>query len=146
MRFPQQYVLKAQLPTGLTAITGAAPQTVAGNQLDSGNVGQSLAARVSCAITTNTLTIAAQWQVLDDDGSTWRNAVDQTNSSDTVLQTGTGTLVTKDFYIVAPAGILAGSRFVRLLLTSGTGSGGGAGVDSASVEYDYRAPVNTLGS
>jgi len=146
MRFPQAYVLKGQLPTGVTGFTGAAPQTLASAALDSGLVGSYLAARVYAKATTNTLTITGKWQVLDDDGSSWRDAIDQTNVADTILVTGTGSAVTAVKVISAPNSCLAGGRQCRFLLTTGVASGGGAGTDEGSIAYEYRQPVNVLGS
>lgn len=137
MRYPAANLFRAQLPTGVVGFTGAAPQTVAGNQLDSG-LCTMLCARVYAKATTNTLTLLAKWQILDDDGSTWRDFIDQNNTTNTVLVTGTGSAVTTVKYINAPNGLLAGGRFVRMIVVSGVGVGGGAGTDEASVEYDYR--------
>jgi hypothetical protein len=145
MRFPQAYVTKAITPTA-TGITGAAPQTVAGATLDSGLASIVIGARVYCKATTNTLTLTAKWQVLDNDGTTWIDCVESNNPANVVMATGTGSAVTATKMISAPLSVTAGSRGARVLVTSGVGVGAGAGTDEASVSYDYRAPVNVYGS
>jgi|HubBroStandDraft_2_1064218.scaffolds.fasta_scaffold530765_1 hypothetical protein len=141
MRFPQVYVHQAESLTAALPISGAAPQTVAGNTLDAGKVGTALAAIVAVSITTLSLTVVAEWQALV--GSTWATVGTPNNS--TVLQTGTGTLATGSYYVPAPKEVLAGSRQVRLVVVSGGASGGGAGVDSVIISYDFRAPTTSLG-
>jgi hypothetical protein len=142
MRFPQQFVQQVAYPSGALAISGAAPQTVVGNQFDSGLVGRELGAVVVASITTLNLTVAAEWQVLE--GSTW--VAVQSPTTATVLQTGTGTLVTGSYYVPAPPGVASANRWARLAVISGDVSGGGAGVDSVAISYDFRGPTNSMAS
>lgn len=145
MRFPQSYVTKAVTPAA-TGFTGAAPQTVAGAALDSGLASITIGARVYCKATTNTLTLTAKWQVLDNDGSTWIDVVESNNPANVIMVTGTGSAVISTKMISAPLSVTSGSRQCRVLVTSGVGVGAGAGSDEAQVTYDFRAPVNVYGS
>ena len=132
--------------TGLTAITGAAPQTVTGNSIPvmspDGHGGYAVApgtlsAKCTIAITTNTITISGKWQV-SSDGSTWVNcATSPQNAAAVVLATGTGALVTTTVSVPAPDAVY-GHLYARCVLTSGVAGGGGVGVDDASISYNFR--------
>lgn len=129
-----------------SAITGAAPQTINGAALAVMNPdGRSalavapgtLSAKVVLRLTTNTITVAAKWQV-SSDGSTWIDcAATPNNPAAVVLATGTGSLVTTTVMVPASDAVY-GHQYARLVLTSGVASGGGAGVDEASIGYDCR--------
>lgn len=115
-----------QQALGVTAVSGAAPQTVTGNTVIMNKVETgSLSATVYTLATTNTLTLTAKWQV-SDDGSTWVAQV-----------TGTGSAVSATRVIPAPDSVY-GKRRARCVVVSGTGSGGGAGQDEANISYNYR--------
>jgi hypothetical protein len=129
-----------------TAISGAAPQTVAGNTLSipnplagSGNaiaVG-SLAAFVVVNLTTNTLTVSGKWQV-SADGSTWYNcATSPQNAAAVAIATGTGVLATTSLVVPASDAVYGWPK-ARFVLTTGVAAGGGAGVDEAAISYSYR--------
>jgi hypothetical protein len=142
MRFPQQFVqigaASAAVTYSGTAGTLVAPTT----SIDGGLVGSFLAALAVVSITTSGLTVSFTWQVLV--GSTWVNAISSANS--VVGATGTGTLASTSIYVPAPEGLVAGSRAIRLASTTAVHGGGGAGVDSFTVAYEFRAPSNSLGS
>lgn len=145
MRFPQNYVYRTQFSTGVKAVSGAAPVTVAGNQLDTGLAAITCSARVYTKATTNTLTLLAKWQVLDDDNATWLDVVESNNPANVVLVTGTGSAVTAIKHISPPLAVTAGNRPARVVVFSGVGTGGGLGVDECSIAYDFRAPVSVYG-
>jgi hypothetical protein len=142
MRFPQQYVQQAGYPSAAVTYSGTAGTLVAPTTgVDSGLVGLFLAGLAVVSITTSGLTVSFTWQVLV--GSTWVSVVSASNS--VVGVTGTGTLASTSIYVPAPEGIVAGSRSVRLASTTAVHGGGGAGVDSYTVSYDFRAPTTSLG-
>lgn len=128
-----------QLAVAVTAFTGAAPQTVTGttiamDQVDKGT----LSANVYALATTNTLTVTAKWQV-SDDAVTFRDAYGPNRATNVAIATGTGSAVTDTICITAPDAVYA-KRYARLVCVSGTGSGGGLGVDEASISYNWRKP------
>lgn len=145
LRYPQSYVFRTQLSTGVTGVTGAAPITVAGKALDSGLASICVGARVYAKATTSTLTLTAKWQVLDDDGATWLDVVESNNPANVVMVTGTGSAVTATKFLSAPLAVTAGNRQARVIILSAVGVGGGAGTDECSIAYDYRSPSTTLG-
>lgn len=122
--------------TGVAGLTGAAPQTGAGNTLASCNVEPgTLGAHVYAKATTNTLTITGKWQT-SANGSTWRDCALSNNAANVALVTGTGSAVTATKRVSAPAGAL-GQRYVRFVVVSGVGVGAGAGTDEYSIAYSY---------
>lgn len=132
--------------TGYTAISGAAPQTVTGNAIammsPDGNgslavVPGSLSAKVVANINENTLTLTGKWQV-SSDGSTWYNCANAPqNPAAVALVTGTGSPVVTTICVPAPD-VVYGWAKSRFVLTSGVAAGGGAGVDEASISYNFR--------
>lgn len=138
-------IMPNQKPTGTTALTGAAPQTITGNTLPTNQVETgTLGARVYAKATTNTLTITGKWQV-SDNGSTWVDSSGGANApANVTLVTGTGAAVTSTIDIPAPSTVY-GRRYARFLLVSGVGVGGGLGTDEGSVAYNYRLPSPLTG-
>lgn len=129
--------------TGATGFTGAAPQTVAGATLSAAALRietGSLSANVYAKATTNTLTLTAKWQV-SLDGSTFRDCYLANRPANVTIVTGTGSAVTDTITVDAPAACY-GMPYCRLIVVSGTGSGGGAGVDEAKITYNYRIGWN----
>lgn len=143
MRFPAAYAQRSQLSTGVTGVTGAAPQTVAGKTIDSGVASICLGARVYAKATTGSLTLAAKWQILDDDGVTWIDVVESNNPANVVLVTASAN-VTK--MLTAPLAVVAGCRSARVVVISAGATGAGAGTDECSIAYDFRQPVSAFGS
>jgi len=143
MRFPAAYALRTQLSTGVLGVTGAAPQTVAGKALDSGLASVCLGARVYAKAGTASLTLAAKWQVLDDDGSTWIDCVESNNPANVVLVTAAANVVK---LVTAPLAVVAGNRSARVVVVSAGATGAGAGTDECSIAYDFRMPVSAFGS
>jgi hypothetical protein len=133
-----------------TAISGAAPQTVAGNTLSVPNplagsggaiVPGTLSALVTVRLTTLNITATAKWQV-SADGSTWYDAAPAQNPANVAIATGTGSIVTTNKVISAPEACYGWSK-VRCVIVSGAEAGGGADVDDAAIAYNYRtAPVS----
>lgn len=136
--------------TGYTAISGAAPQTVTGNALSMPNpiagsggaiVPGTLSALASMNITESGLTLTGKWQV-SADGSTWIDATVANGATNVALATGTGSIVLTKRSVAAPDTVYGWSK-ARFVLTSGAAAGGGAGVDEASISYNYRVgPVS----
>lgn len=130
---------------GFAAISGAAPQTINGNSLPVMNPDGSsglavapgtLSARVVASLTTATLTVTGKWQV-SENGSTWVDAANSNNAANVVIATGTGALVETTKAISAPEACY-GHTYTRFVLISGVAAGGGAGVDEASIAYNFR--------
>lgn len=125
-----------------SGFTGAAPQTVNGKAVLLNDV-QDGTLSVWCTVLadTNTLTITGKWQVLDQAGNWVDVAYDAQNPAGVALATGTAgadAAVTK--VIPAPAAVYA-FRQCRFVWVTGTGVGGGAGVDEVSkYGYFYRRP------
>jgi hypothetical protein len=129
-----------------SAISGAAPQTVNGNALAIMNPDGSsalavapgtLSALVTLAITTSSLAVSAKWQV-SSNGSTWVDAANAPqNPAAVALATGTGSIVTTTKSVPAPDSVY-GFLYARCVLTTSGASGGGAGVDEASISYNCR--------
>lgn len=138
-------IMPNQKSTGVLGLTGAAPQTggsAATNIITMSQVETStLSAKVYAKATTNTLTITAKWQVSDGGASpTWEDcAGTPNNAANVALVTGTGVAVTSTIHIPAPSCVY-GKRFARIVVVTGVGVGGGAGVDEYSIAYDYRQP------
>lgn len=133
------------LPTGVTAFTGAAPQTVTGGVIVMAKPNfsprpGSLAAHVYALATTSTLTITGKWQV-SEDNSTWVDAYRDGRPANVIIVTGTGSAVTDTIRVAAPDSVYSAS-YARFRLTSGVGVGGGLAVDEASCAYFYLADRN----
>lgn len=135
-------IKNTQLASGVTGLTGAAPQALNGSTVNMVPIAVStLSANVYAKATTNTLTLTGKWQV-SDDGSTWRDAYYAGRPSNVIIVTGTGAAVTDTINVAAPDGVY-GKRYARFVLTSGVGVGGGAGVDEGSISYNWMAPAFT---
>lgn len=133
----------AHLVTGTATGVGVAGQ-VNGNALFIGNRGYRKTEHASATVTvdaeTDTLTLAAKWQV-SDSGSTWFDlANDVQNPAAVVLATGTAgadAAVTKNI----PANpAVYGYAFARLSLVVGGDTG--TANDTYSIAYNYRALDN----
>lgn len=123
------------------AITGAAPQTVNGNPVNGGDmIDGSLAAHVVSKVTTSTLTLTGKWQGKVKGGNWVDMGNGSQNAAGVAFQTGTGTIATVERIFPAPECAPSFSQ-VRFVITSGTGVGGGAGVDEIdTLDYYYRRP------
>ena len=129
-------VKKVQKATGVLGFTGAAPQSVTAGSVLMGSVAVgTLSANVYVLATTNTLTLTGKWQT-SQDGSTWIDHIASTGAEPSALVTGTGSAVTKTRAISAHPSIYA-YPYARFTIVSGVGSGGGLGVDEASISYNY---------
>lgn len=128
--------------TTAAGFTGAAPQTVNGKAVIMNDVADgTLSVWCTVLADTNTLTITGKWQVLDHAGNWVDVANEPQNPAGVALATGTAgadTAVTR--VIPAPTAVY-GFKQARFVWTSGTGVGGGAGVDEVSkYGYYYRRP------
>lgn len=132
----QNYKLIKEYPAPVvTAITGAAPQTVEGPSVLMLNVEKSLSATVYAKATTNALALTAKWQVSNDNVS-WTEIKVPNNASNVALVTGTGSAVTSTVVLSAPDGVY-GKKHARLVVVSSGGTGAGLGADEASIAYNY---------
>ena len=125
--------------SGVLALTGAAPQTANGTSLsivDNRVAEGTLAANVSGNITTNTITFTGKWQV-SDNGSAFKDAFNSNNAANVIIATGTGVLATFSRSVSGHDG-LYGYRYVKYVVTTGVGVGGGAGVDDVTISYNFR--------
>ena len=121
-------------PAGaVTGFTGAAPQTVAGATIATGDYDKLSALHYGKA-TTSTLTVTGNWQVTRDGGSTWYDVYGPNSAALVAQVTGTGSAVTATRVIDAPEAVY-GWPNARFVSKSGVGVGGGAGVDEASIAY-----------
>lgn len=125
-----------QKDTGVLGLTGAAPQTGAGNsqQMIDVEVG-TLSALVYAKATTNTLTITAKWQV-SADNSTFYDVYASNSAAFVAQVTGTGSAVTATRAIAALDSVY-GWRYARMVVITGTGVGGGVGVDEYEISYNF---------
>jgi hypothetical protein len=100
-----------------------------------GVVNGTLAALVIVDAETNTLTMAANWQV-SEDGSTWYDVAGAANNpANVVLATGTaGSDASVTKVLDAPASVYAWS-FARLVVVNGVATGGAT--DTYSIQYKY---------
>lgn len=130
------------LDAGVLALSGAAPQTAAGKTLNPRAASEgTLSLFVKWKITTNTLTYTLKWQV-SMDASTWDDVHPSNNAAIVVLATGTGSGVTAQKVVDAPAAVY-GYNYARAIVVTGTASGGGAGVDEIqALSYSFRKPFN----
>lgn len=86
---------------------------------------------------TNTLTIAAGWQV-SDDNSTYYNCADIDNAADTVLATGTAGADAAVTKVIGPPDWVYGWKYVRPVCISGVAQGNA--VDTYSMTNFYVSP------
>lgn len=123
-------------------ITGAAPQVVNSNPVMMNDVSPgTLSAHINVLADTNTLTITAKWQVFDKGGN-WIDVVNGSqNAAAVAMATGTAGADAHTLRVLpAPEAVYA-YRQCRVVFTSGTGVGGGAGVDEVTqCDFYYRRP------
>ena len=136
-RYSANLIKRGAYATAMTAFaSGAAPKSLNGKTIfpDYIETG-SLAAHVSVNARTNTLTIAAVWEV-SDDNSTFVPCRLANNPASVVLVTGPGSDVALEGTIDAPAAVYA-KPYARLRLVTGTGSADGTN-DKGAIKYFYR--------
>lgn len=141
----QSRIHSQQRGIAVAAVTGAAPQTVAGNAFPTFNAEPfTLSATGYAKATTNTLTLTAKWQGRNTVGTgTWLDIYPANSAAHVAQVTGTGSAVTATRSIAAPRSVYSIMES-RCIFVSGTGSGGGLGVDEASVSYNYRDALYQL--
>lgn len=134
MSFPARFVAQA-------AATGdfdsdAAGTVNAGTVLATNTIAAgTLSALVTVDAETENLTLAAKWQV-SDDNSTWYDMPPQNNAANVVLATGTsGADAAVSKVLPAPLGVL-GWKYVRCAVVSGAATG--AATDTYSIALHYR--------
>lgn len=143
MRFPQAYVTDNFAPAVLP-ITGAAPVTVVGNQVDSGLASIMLGALVVLTLTTSAVAVSGKWQV--NVAGTWIDVVESNNPANVTIATGTGTLAVTQKMISAPLAVSAGNRPARFVCITTAGTGAGGTADTVTIGYDFRSPVSAFGT
>ena len=143
LRYPSAYVYQNQAPSGTLNCVGASGTVIAaGLALDSGLcASDSLAALVTLAPVTSTLTMACQWQV--NDAGTWINCPTSNGAQPVVLASASSNSPV-NVLIPAPAGLTAGSRQVRMSIVGG-GTTAVTVTDTCSISYEFRAPVTIMG-
>lgn len=108
----------------------------AGNAIFMGNIApklKSLSAKVAVTAATSTITLAAKWQV-SNDNSTWVDvAHEPQNPAAVVLATGTAAIVTK--VIPAPEAVY-GWMWARVAIVTGVTTAGAT--DLFAIGYNYR--------
>lgn len=133
MRSNQSYVRVAGTATAFAA--GAAPKTVNGASIATRQVEVgSLSVLATAALTTNTTTATAKWQV-SDDASTWYDVSPENNAANVTLATGTGTGATTSKVLAAPQGVYSWN-FARVQVVTGVSTADGS-ADAATVSYRY---------
>lgn len=135
----QSRIKSNQRETAVTAVSGSAPQTVAGNAFPVWTAELfTLSALAYTKATVNTLTLTAKWQARNSVGTgTWLDVYTANGAANVAQVTGTGSAVTATRSIAAPRAVYTAME-ARLLITSGAASGSGLGSDEASVSYSYR--------
>lgn len=134
-----EQIVRGASSSGVLAFTGAAPQTANGTALSivaSRVAVGSLAANVSGNIATNLITFTGKWQV-SDNGSTWKDAFNSNNAANVIIATGDGNPATFS-RAVSGHDALYVYQYVRYVVETGVGAGGGAGVDDVTISYNYR--------
>jgi hypothetical protein len=148
-KFPSSSVSKGFSPSGITGLSGAVSTlTLNGPVVASQFCAEALSARIATTLFTNGLQALVKWQVLDDDGVTYIDCVQTGNLANVAVNTGAGTSggTVKNLMVTAPTAIVAGNRPFRAVITAaGSGPGAGLGFDTASISYDFRAPVTPYG-
>jgi hypothetical protein len=147
--FPQAMTSRSFSPSGSTGLSGAVSTLVLnGPTLPSRYSGSTLAAKISTTLFTNGLQALVKWQVLDDDGATWRDALSSGNAARVAVNTGAGTSggTAVTCFVEAPVSVMAGNRPARAVIyAAGSGPGAGVGFDTGAIAYDFRAPTIPYG-
>jgi hypothetical protein len=140
----QSRIKSNQRGTAVTAVTGAAPQTVAGNAFPMFSAEPfTVSALAYTKATVNTLTLTGKWQGRNIASGTWLDVYTANSAANVAQVTGTGSAVTATRSIAAPRALYSVME-ARYLITSGVGSGSGLGSDEASVAYNYRTALYQL--
>lgn len=129
-------IKKNQGALATTAIVGASGTVMAGNTLSmvAGNVETgTLSAIFTVTAATSTLTIAAKWQVSQDNGVTWVDATVPQNPANVVLTTGTAAETKK--VLDAPAAVYGHDKVRACIVTGVTTAGAG---DQYAIGYNFR--------
>jgi hypothetical protein len=136
-RYSASLIKRGAYATAMTAFTsGAAPKSINGKTVLMEYVETgSLAAHVSVNARTSTTTIAAVWEV-SDDNSTFIPCRLTNNPASVVLVTGSGSDVALECTIDAPSAVYA-KLYARLRLVTGTGTADGTN-DKGAIKYYYR--------
>jgi len=136
-RYSSNNIKRGAYATAVAAFaSGAAPKSINGKTLNMDYVETgSLCAEVAVNAKTNTTTIAAVWEV-SDDNSTFIPCRLANNPASVVLVTGTGSDVALTCTVDAPAAVY-GKRYARCRLVTGTGTADGTN-DTGGVKYYYR--------
>lgn len=131
-----------QFPSGVVALTGAAPVTGGGADLWA-NVDRhlvmpgSVSASVEVNLKASSLTMTPQWQV-SLDGSTWITLSDQNGAAGTSVGTGSGSDADLGpFRMVAPAAIHAFPHARLAVVTGGSATGVVAHDNIKQIKYSY---------
>jgi hypothetical protein len=147
--FPSAMTSKNFSASTSTGLSGAVATLVLnGATVPSKYMGDCAAAKIATTLFTNGLQALVKWQVLDDDGVTWRDCLDSHNPARTAVNTGAGTSggTQVTVFVTAPNGVMGGNRPARAqIYAAGSGPGAGVGFDTATIAYDFRAPTVPYG-
>lgn len=133
-------LMNNQLHTTGNFSTDVSGTVVGGSAVPMGNVVPgSLSARLALTAATSTITLAARWQV-SDDNSTWEDCL--LEGADVVaaltdLIIATGTAAIKTVHMGAPD-IAYSKKYARVSLVVGVTTGGTS--DLYDIKYDWRKP------
>lgn len=93
-----------------------------------------LSARIVVDVETDTMTLAAKWQ-MSHDGSTWEDCAVPNNAANVTLATGTGGAdATVTVNLSAPDAVY-GARYARIALVNGVAEGNAT--DTYDVSYSF---------
>jgi hypothetical protein len=145
VQFPSSLCARSFSSSGATGLSGAVSTLflygpTVGSKFAAGG---GLAARIDTTLFTSGLQALCKWQVLDDDGVTFRDAVQAGNLANVANNTGAGTSGGTRVvqFVAAPESVTASNRACRAVIyAAGSGPGAGAGFDTGSIAYDFRAP------
>lgn len=133
-------VIKTAITASSAFSTSAAPQYLTGATLDMTKVESgTLSAVCTVDAETNTLTIAAQWEV-SNDGTTFYVCSPSNNAANVVLATGTSSADAAVTKCVEANQSVYGWRYARVRLVSGVTTADGTN-DIGGAIYHYRKPV-----
>lgn len=132
----QSRIVNNQQATAATGIAGAAGTVFAQKSISMARVMPgTLTARMVMGVKTSSLTLTPQWQVSDDNGSTWENFKTLNHAASVATAAGTGTIVNTTVHLEGPAS-LSSHRLVRIAAV-GAGATAVNTDDFLTTSYSY---------
>lgn len=131
-------IITGHSATGVSAISGAAPKTVAAAAIDMARVEVgTLSALCYGKAGTTSMVLKAKWQV-SYTGSSWYDVFVNAYPTQGTLASQAGTSPVTVALAAPPC--VYGMPFARCVVVSSGASGAGLGTDEASVSYQFRTP------